>query len=274
MKYLLTVVLLLMSGIAYSKCDSNNFDQCKTCDQLDKAIVLSDPDKGDYYRGAFWNGLYASYVRNCQNVAKKLLDNGATPSLGGHNYALPVVISGNWPHENKSINEEWKNLLLKYNVKLDLIPEGEKSPFEVFLNNPKAIYYKDIWAELIVESDPKPVDPARNIEWCASDDNANAITLVLSSCINNGMNDLEDGISTVSDVADAIISSCDDYIRGTSNLVLCRLILKHEINKPEQQEIAFNKAKMITYENTKKFQRDDLIRRLLTNRTAAKKSKL
>lgn len=271
MKYVLTVALLSISSIAYSKCDSNNFDQCKTCEQLDKAVVLSEPDKGDYYRGAFWNGLYASYVLNCQGVAKKLLDSGATPSLGGSNYALPVVVSRKWPHENKSINEEWKNLLLKYNVKLDLIPDGEKSPFEVFFNNPSRIEYMDIWAYFVAESNPKPVDLARNVDRCASDDYVEAVKLVLSSCIYDGIDNLDDGISTASDIADGIIHSCEKNLRSMSDAITCKIIVDEKITDFKLQESTFNILKKGTFDNVIKYQREDLITRVLENRNKKRK---
>lgn len=271
MKYIL-IFLFFVSGSVFAKCDKNNFDQCKTCDQLSRAIDLSDPDRGDYYRGALWNGLYASYVRNCQEVAEKLLANGATPSLGGAQAAFPIVISRKWPHNNIKINEEWKNILLKHNVKLDLIPDGRKSPYEIFFNDPNYVEYLEIWAELVAESNPKPVDLARNIDRCASEDYLGANKVVLSSCIYTGIDDFDDGISTASDVAGAVISSCEDVLVSASEAITCRFIINENITDAKQQAAMFKVLKNEMRESLVNDQRMELVKTILKKRNAAKKS--
>ncbi|MGF7480918.1 hypothetical protein [Providencia sp. SP181] len=270
MKYVLTVALLSISGIAYSKCDSNNFDQCKTCEQLDKAIVLSDPDRGDYYRGALWNGLYASYVRNCQGVAKKLLDSGATPSFGGWNSALPIVISGKWPHENKTINEQWKNLLIKYNVKLDLIPEWGKSPYESYVNDPSQIDYEDIWNELMLASKPAPILAARNIEWCSSEKNRAKVKIDMIMCSSINITKFDDNISTASDIAEAVLVKCEDELSVFSDAIICTVVNEKNIQDEKIRAIEFNSLRKNHDTYLRDKQKSEIIQWVLESRRNAR----
>ncbi|MEW0490218.1 hypothetical protein AB0U78_11230, partial [Escherichia coli] len=64
----LSIVAVNPTAASSLQCNKDNFDACKTCEQLSKAIDLKEPNRGDYYRGALWNGLYASYVINCPVV--------------------------------------------------------------------------------------------------------------------------------------------------------------------------------------------------------------
>ncbi|AVK37893.1 hypothetical protein [Morganella morganii] len=223
MKYIL-VFLFFVSGSALAKCDKNNFDQCKTCDQLSKAVDLSEPDRGDYYRGALWNGLYASYVRNCPAVAEKLLEHGATPSLGGANAALPVVVSGKWPHDNKKINEDWLALLIKYKVNINHIPNERRSSYEIYLNNKELIEYPDIWQKFMDYSHPAPIDMARNIEWCSDKERMPILFKVLDICTLNEIHELDDNISPASDIADAVMESCKEDLKYVSDAFLCQAL--------------------------------------------------
>lgn len=93
-------------------CSASDFQSCKSCTQLDSAIDLKNPDAGDYYRGAEWNGLYTAYILNCQKVATKLLKAGANPSSGGSSGSMILTVADKWPHKNKKINEAWASLLL------------------------------------------------------------------------------------------------------------------------------------------------------------------
>lgn len=268
MKYLLTLVLLFISSIAYSKCDSNNFDQCKTCDQLDKAIVLSEPDKGDYYRGAFWNGLYASYVRNCQGVAKKLLDNGATPSIGGGNYALPLIIAGKWPHENIAINEEWKDLLIRHGVNINLIPDGNKSPYEVYINNRDWVDYENIWNDFMSFSKPGPIDISRNIEWCADKSRMPVLLKVLDMCTQSQINLLDDNISPASDIADVVLSSCKDDFKFVTDAILCQALMDTKNMSKYPKEQMFKEMETKTFNDLLAKRRITVIKKVLEIRSS------
>ncbi|MEM8013025.1 hypothetical protein Q4R53_12240 [Morganella morganii] len=265
MKYIL-VFLFFVSGAVLAKCDKNNFDQCKTCDQLSKAIDLSDPDRGDYYRGALWNGLYASYVRNCPAVAEKLLANGATPSLGGWNAAFPIVISGEWPHNNKAINEKWKNLLIKYNVKLDLIPEWRKSPYEIYMNDPSQIDYEDIWNDLMLASNPAPILAARNIEWCSSDENMAKVKIEMIGCSTLNINKFDDKISTASDIAEAVLAKCKNELSVFSDAVICTVVNKKNIQDEKIREIEFNSLRKNYDDYLRNKQKAEIIQWVLESR--------
>ncbi|MGQ8453212.1 hypothetical protein ACUTFJ_26990 [Klebsiella pneumoniae] len=88
----ISMVTVNATAASPSQCNKDNFNACKTCEQLSKAIDLKEPNRGDYYKGALWNGLYASYVINCPVVAEKLLSNGAIPSYGGYMGSMGAVL--------------------------------------------------------------------------------------------------------------------------------------------------------------------------------------
>lgn len=100
-------------------CSPIDFQSCKSCDQLASAVSLKEPDSGEYYRGAEWNGLYAAYVLNCPIVAAKLLEAGANPASGGTWGSLIMTVAGKWPHNSKQVNEAWAALLLSAGADMD-----------------------------------------------------------------------------------------------------------------------------------------------------------
>ena len=132
------------------KCDLKDLQRCNSCGALERAVNLKQPDIGEYYRGAYWNGLYAAYRLNCQKVAIKLLDNNANPNLGGSSGSMLVSISGAWPHNNKEINKQWMDMLFKYKVdatwKSSITNMTAKEIVEQEL---EIIDYPDIWNAVV-----------------------------------------------------------------------------------------------------------------------------
>lgn len=97
--------------VVEAKCDFRDLQRCNSCDELQTIIDPKNPDDGEYYRGAYWNGLYAAYRLNCQAAAKTLLDNKANPNLGGASGSLLYSVASSWPHKDEKINKQWANLL-------------------------------------------------------------------------------------------------------------------------------------------------------------------
>lgn len=117
---LLAILIAPTSASAQSRaCSPSDFQSCKSCAQLEAAIDLKNPNAGDYYRGAEWNGLYAAYVLNCQVIAAKLIKVGANPSSGGTSGSMIMTVAGKWPHNNKKINKAWASLLLASGADID-----------------------------------------------------------------------------------------------------------------------------------------------------------
>lgn len=115
----LAVVLFALAAATSSEpvraqtrtCSASDFQSCSSCLQLEPAIDLKQPNAGEYYRGAEWNGLFAAYVLNCPLVAARLLRAGANPSSGGTSGSMIFTVSSKWPHNNKKTNEAWAALL-------------------------------------------------------------------------------------------------------------------------------------------------------------------
>jgi hypothetical protein len=98
------------------KCDSSDLQRCDSCIALKNTINLEKPDEGEYYRGAYWNGLYAAYKLNCLQVAKDLLDHHANPNLGGSSGSFLASIVSAWPHDDLEINKQWAEMLIDYPI--------------------------------------------------------------------------------------------------------------------------------------------------------------
>lgn len=141
---------LFVSANVLAECELWDLQRCTSCDELTKTVVLKQPDQGEYYRGAYWNGLYAAYILNCQTVGKKLLDNHANPNLGGSFGSLLVSLANAWPHKNHSINKQWADILIKYSVDVDW-----KNPFtgmsarSIVEQEMISVDYPDIWNSMI-----------------------------------------------------------------------------------------------------------------------------
>ena len=131
---------------ARASCSLDDLQRCTSCKALDKTVNLKNPDQGEYYRGAYWNGLYAAYVMNCQSVARKLLDNHANPNLGGSFGSFLATIANDWPHKKESINLEWSKLLLNYKIDPNWKnPYMEMSAKAVIDDGLLTVSYPSIW---------------------------------------------------------------------------------------------------------------------------------
>jgi hypothetical protein len=152
----LVASLLLLSTIgchakspSVEKCDIHDLQRCKSCTALSNTIDLKNPDAGEYYRGAYWNGLYTAFVLNCQDVGKQLLENHANPNLGGSSGSFPASLVSAWPHNAMKINKQWADMLLTYPVDLSWKnPYSDESATEIIKNEEMPVDYPDIWKEL------------------------------------------------------------------------------------------------------------------------------
>ena len=111
---------LVVSANASRSCSITDFQSCSSCVELSEAIDITQPNAGEYYRGAYWNGLLMAYVRDCPNIGQLLLDNGASPVTGGNEGLLIYAVTNKWPHDDEVINSKWVNLLLKNGAAMDM----------------------------------------------------------------------------------------------------------------------------------------------------------
>jgi hypothetical protein len=211
-----------------SQCNKDNFDQCKTCDELSKAVDIKQPDSGDYFRGALWNGLYASYVRNCPAVAEKLLSGGASASLGGPRGSMGAAIVGKWPHDEESVNMFWAEMLIKHGFGVSDYNGDYQSAIEYWAANPDSIEYKSVWRKLVSSSEQKPLEPERNIEWCAGDEYGSVVSRSLVACVGNAIARLDDGISPASEIASVAINSCRDEVKKSIAGISCQMAMAEQ----------------------------------------------
>jgi len=129
-------------------CTSSDFQACKSCAQLEAAVDLKQPNAGDYYRGAEWNGLYTAYVLNCPIIAAKLIKAGANPSSGGLFGSMIMTVADKWPHNNKRVNDAWAALLFVSGVGLNTpLNEGEKKSTKEILVEESS--YKPAYPDLL-----------------------------------------------------------------------------------------------------------------------------
>ncbi|WP_373856638.1 hypothetical protein [Klebsiella variicola] len=227
----ISMVAVNATAASPSQCNKDNFNACKTCEQLSKAIDLKEPNRGDYYKGALWNGLYASYVINCPVVAEKLLSNGAIPSYGGYMGSMGAVLTGKWPHNNESINLLWADLLIKHGLDVNEHTGDYKSATEVWAVNEKQIEYKSVFDKLIKSGEVKPLEPSRNLEWCASEGYRSVVVYSLNSCIKNSIKRLDDGVSSASDISSAAVNSCASDVENFKKHVACKSAVKEQSDK-------------------------------------------
>lgn len=232
----LSIVAVNATAASPLQCNKDNFDMCKTCEQLSKAIDLKNPNHGDYYRGALWNGLYTSYVINCPTVAEKLLSHGAIPSYGGYMGAMGAVLTGKWPHNNEAINLSWADLLIKHGLDVNKYTANYKSATEVWAVNEKQIAYKSVFDKLIKSGEVKPLDPSRNLEWCSSEGYRSVVVYSLNSCINKSIKRLDDGVSSASDISSAAVNTCASDVENFKKHVACKSAVK-ELSDKERNDV-------------------------------------
>lgn len=233
---MLSIVAVNSSAASSLQCNKDNFDMCKTCEQLSKAIDLKNPNHGDYYRGALWNGLYTSYVINCPAVAEKLLSHGAIPSYGGYMGAMGAVLTGKWPHNNEAINLSWADFLIKHGLDVNKYTGNYKSATEVWAVNEKQIAYKSVFDKLMQSGQVKPLDPSRNLEWCSSEEYRSVVVYSLNSCINKSIKRLDDGVSSASDISSAAVNTCASDVENFKKHVACKSAVK-ELSDKERNDV-------------------------------------
>lgn len=232
----LSFVAINATAASSSKCNKDNFDMCKTCEQLSKVIDLKNPNRGDYYRGALWNGLYTSYVINCPSIAENLLSNGAIPSYGGYMGSMGAVLTRKWPHNNEAINLSWANLLIKHGFDVNKHTGSYKSATEVWAVDQDQIEYRSVFDKLVQSSEVKPLDPSRNLEWCASEGYRSVVVYSLNTCIKNSIQRLDDGVSSASDISSAAVNSCSSDVENFMEHVACKSAVK-EISDKEKSDV-------------------------------------
>lgn len=142
---------------AEASCAIGDLQSCSSCPQLGKVIDLARPDSGEYYRGAYWNGLFAAYRLNCLDIGKRLLERKANPNLGGASGSFLATLVQPWPHNKESINREWVNLTKNYSVDPNWKnPWTGESAIEIIAKGEVAVSYPDLWSELTRRKEGPP----------------------------------------------------------------------------------------------------------------------
>ena len=149
-----TVLLLILATlfppcVRGQVCRLSDLQSCASCPALGKVLNFSKPDAGEYYRGAFWNGLFAAYRLNCLSLGEDLLKHGANPNLGGASGSFLATLVQAWPHHDVKINRKWVDLILKYPVDAKWRnPWTDESAEEIISNQEVAVDYPDLWRQL------------------------------------------------------------------------------------------------------------------------------
>lgn len=136
-------------GFAERSCSLSDLQSCTSCPGLKSVLDLSKPDFGEYYRGAYWNGLFAAYRLNCLSIGKDLLAHGANPNLGGASGSFLATLVQAWPHHDIQVNKKWTELVLKYRIDPTWKnPWTNESAQEVVANQEVTLDYKGLWDQL------------------------------------------------------------------------------------------------------------------------------
>jgi hypothetical protein len=131
-------------------CLLSDLQSCKDCPSVREVLDLQHPDFGEYYRGAYWNGLYAAFRLDCRDVGRELLQHGANPNLGGKFGSFLVTVVGDWPHHNSEVNRAWVDLILHYKVDPDWgVPWADGSARQIVARDQAAVAYPALWRLLL-----------------------------------------------------------------------------------------------------------------------------
>jgi hypothetical protein len=145
----LAVFFLMSLPLHGRTCTSSDLQSCSSCPALAKVLVFTTPDAGEYYRGAFWNGLFAAYRLNCLALGHKLLEHGANPNLGGASGSFLATLVQSWPHKDEKINRKWAELICNKSVEPDWRnPWTGESAREIISNQEVNVDYPQLWEEL------------------------------------------------------------------------------------------------------------------------------
>lgn len=164
--WLVSVIVLFSLSHSYSycapgasnECHISYLQGCARCSDLRAAVDLKNPDQGEYYRGACWNGLYAAFRLNCQALGKTLLEHHANPNPGGNDYMFLISLAGAWPHNDSKINLQWLALIKPYGINVNWKPTpSSESAVQIVANTPYPIIdYPDIWQKILANNKAKP----------------------------------------------------------------------------------------------------------------------
>ena len=109
-----------------------------------------------------------------------------------------------------------------------------KSATEVWAIDKKQIEYKSVFDKLIQSSEVKPLDPSRNLEWCASEGYRSVVVYSLNSCIENAIKRLDDGVSSASDISSAAVNSCTSDVENFNKHLSCKSAVKENSDKEKR----------------------------------------
>ncbi|WP_272450323.1 hypothetical protein [Escherichia coli] len=147
---------------------------------------------------------------------------------------MGAVLTGKWPHNNESINLSWADLLIKHGFDVNKHTGHYKSATEVWAIDKKQIEYKSVFDKLIQSSEVKPLDPSRNLEWCASEGYRSVVVYSLNSCIENAIKRLDDGVSSASDISSAAVNSCTSDVENFNKHLSCKSAVKENSDKEKR----------------------------------------
>lgn len=129
------------------------FARCRSCPELAEKIER-DGQEGEYRHGVQQNGLYYSFVLNCQELGEKLLQQGINPSRGGVLDSMALTVSLAEPHQQPAINQAWADLLLRYGATAHIITATGESAPEAVKHGRLHIDYPEIWQRFLKPRQP------------------------------------------------------------------------------------------------------------------------
>lgn len=100
------------------QCSASFPEVCQSCVEVDAAF-RARPDLPPRQRGkAIWTPLYAAYFHDCYALARRYLDRGQSPSLGGDEGDLLATIVL-WDRFDYTYRRAWAKMLVEHGANLD-----------------------------------------------------------------------------------------------------------------------------------------------------------
>lgn len=108
-------------------------EHCKNCAALADIYKHADANTRTIRGRAVWTPLYAAYFKDCPDLAKRLLERGAHPSIGGgEGDLLATVVS--WDRFEFDKHVAWVRLLVAKGASLDKPKINGKTPRQRLAN--------------------------------------------------------------------------------------------------------------------------------------------
>ena len=139
------------AGSDAGSCSFQEMRNCRTCAELASALDGISPHDGRYEDGIKWSPLFGAFLKNCQRLALRLVEEQkAEPALGGRYGSMLITVSTHWENRNPRTSAQWGRILKRLGADADtMLPDTGKSSRQLVEQGVVKIDYPEIWADLV-----------------------------------------------------------------------------------------------------------------------------